>query len=165
MADGLGANPLVLAIRRGSEAEAAGFAPERMAGVPTGAENSDDLIVFMGFLDDPVARPGREEELWDRLYTDLALTDWLIVAPNGSVRHMRVRDSATPDIERDVLWVRARAMVAHGTGVVADESEFLAGDFMRAGDFEAPVGGGTNGASTGIFCEARTPTCCRYPSR
>jgi hypothetical protein len=164
MADGLPVNPIVLTVRRG-RAEEAGIEAARVAAPGAEAEEQgDDLIVFMGFLDEPVPQPG-QGVLWDRLYTDLALTDWLIVEPNGRVAQMRVEDRSTPNIERDVIWVRARALVGRGTGAIASESQFLAGEFTRAGDFEAPVGGGTNGASTGIFCEARTPTCCRYPSR
>ena len=123
------------------------------------------LIMFAGFLGDPVPRPDGPG-MWDVLYLDLELTHWLLVEDGGIVERGWVRDNAVPfNRRRDVIWVTSDTVVGHGTRSLSIEGQFLTGDFTRAGDFEAPLGGGTTGASTGVFCEARTPTCCRYPSR
>jgi hypothetical protein len=122
------------------------------------------LVVFAGLLGDPVQKPGGGGT-WYLLYLDWALADWLLVEERGIVHRQTITDPAISPLTRDVIWVDEDSSVGRGNRSQSKEGQFLSGEFTRAADFEAPVGGGTLGASTGVFCEARTPTCCRYPSR
>jgi hypothetical protein len=129
-----------------------------VAGVP-------QLVVFAGLLGDTVTRPGGQGD-WRILYLDWGLQDWLLVEDEGIVHGVEITDPAISPITRDVIWVDEDASVGRGSRSQSQEGQFLTGDFTRAADFDAPLGGGTTGGpSTGVFCEARTPTCCRYPSR
>ena len=121
------------------------------------------LVVFAGLLGGPVQSP--RGETWYQLYIDWGLADWLLVEQRGIVHHETIKDPAIQPLTRDVIWVDEDASVGRGSRSQSPEGQFLTGDFTRAADFDAPVGGGTLGASTGVFCEARTPSCCRYPSR
>jgi len=128
------------------------------------ASDVPDTIMFAGFLGESFQRPGGGE--WQVLYLDLELTDWLLVENIGIVDEDQIVDDAVPyNQRRDVIWVRADAAVGRGHGSQSVEAQFLTGDFTRAGDFEAPPTGGTLAAATGVFCEARTPSCCRRMSR
>jgi hypothetical protein len=121
------------------------------------------LVVFAGLLGDPVENP--RGETWYQLYIDWGLADWLLVEKRGIVHRVTIEDPAIHPLTRDVIWVDEDASVGRGSRSQSPDGQFLTGDFTRAADFDAPVGGGTLGASTGVFCEARTPSCCRYPSR
>jgi hypothetical protein len=143
-------------------AQRAGLAKPADFGEATGIPQ---LVVFAGLLGASVVKPGGGGD-WYLLYLDWALADWLLVEERGIVHRQTITDPAISPLTRDVIWVHEDASVGLGSRSQSKESQFLIGEFTRAGDFEAPVGGGTmGGASTGVFCEARTPTCCRYPSR
>lgn len=127
------------------------------------AADEPGVIVFAGFLGDKIREQGRD---WEPLYLDLELNTCLLVDSDGIVARDSIKDDAVPyNHLRDVIWVKRDAPVGHAAGSQSVEAMFLTGDFTRAGDYEAPVGGGTMTGNTGVFCEARTPTCCRYPSR
>jgi hypothetical protein len=127
------------------------------------AADEPGVIVFAGFLGDKIQEQGRD---WEPLYLDLELSTCLLVDSDGIVARDAIKDDAVPYTQkRDVIWVKRDAPVGHAAGSQSVQAMFLTGDFTRAADYEAPVGGGTMAASTGVFCEARTPTCCRYPSR
>lgn len=167
MAFNLDPNDLVNTLRR--ELLPQGKAAAKRASVSAPADLGDatgipQLVVFAGLLGDSVEKPAGGG-MWRLLYLDWALQDWLLVEERGIVNRATITDPAISPITRDVLWVDEDASVGRGNRSQSREGQFLTGAFTRAGDFEAPVGGGTLGASTGVFCEARTPTCCRYPSR
>ena len=139
------------------------------------ASNLPDLIAFTGFLgptiDQPV--PGAQAadaqappaRTWRMLYLDLELRTWLLVEDDEILVSEKVEDHAAPSGKRDMIWVRADAPVGHGSGSPSVETRFLTGDFTRAGDFEAPPAGGTLSAATGVFCNARTASCCHRKSK
>ena len=160
---GPGANPLVQEVR-GAVQEIRGGG-EAAAGRGGDFRLQDELVVFVGFLGDPVTVPGRAGA-WTLLYLDLGMNDWLIVEPGGCANIKQVEDRATPRSPRDLIWVRERAFVGRGSGPTSVESQFLTGDFMRAGEFEADMTGGTFDAPTGVFCQARGsgPRCCHRKS-
>ena len=89
-----------------------------------------------------------------------------VVADHRDERHRRSRTippdagSGTPEA-LDIIWVLADAAVGRGGRSLSVEGAFLCGNFTRAGDFEASPTGGTLAASTGVFCEARSPGCCK----
>ena len=115
-------------------------------------------MLFAGFAGAVVENPNGGR--WQVLYVDLALTEWVLIEADGIVQYAQVKDEAVPeafDGKRDLLWVRADTSVGRGPASQSIESQFLTGPFTRAGDFEAPLVGGTLGAATGVFCEARTP--------
>jgi hypothetical protein len=128
------------------------------------AEASDvpEVIPFLGFRGGSVQQPGGTD--FRMVYIDVGLQDWLLVEESGIQRYEDVEDRTVPGQRRQMLWVDVSAAVGRGHGPQSVEARFLTGDFTRAGDFEPPRGGG-GGSSTGVFCEARTYTCCRYPSR
>lgn len=124
------------------------------------AASSDpaQLVMFAGFLGGVVPHDDKD---WQVLYIDLELAEWLVFIADEIVIKDTVKDETVPfDEERDVLWVRANATVGRGNALQSLEAQFLTGDFTRAGDFDAPLTGGTLAAATGVFCEARTPSCC-----
>jgi hypothetical protein len=163
----LSPNALVKTLKR--ELLPQGKAAATRAGVPAPAGLGDaagipQLVVFAGMLGDAIQQPAGGR-MWRLLYLDWSLQDWLLVEERGIVNQASITDPAISPITRDVIWVDEDASVGRGNRSQSSEGQFLTGDFTRAGDFEAPVGGGTMAGSTGVFCEARTPTCCRYPSR
>jgi hypothetical protein len=128
------------------------------------ASDVPEAILFVGFFGGLVQRPGGGE--WQILYLDLELTRWLLVESSGIAAVGHVKDDAVPfNQRRDVIWVKADATVGRGSACQSVEAQFLTGEFTRAGDFEAPPSGGTLAAATGVFCEARTPSCCRIRTR
>jgi hypothetical protein len=160
-------HPLVAALAQGLKAPAIRSQNVQMgsAAAFARASNLPEIVVFAGFVGDLVTRGN---DAWQILYVDLALTEWLLIEDVGIVEYARVRDDAVPKTfngERDVLWVKADAAVGRGHASQSLEGQFLTGEFTRAADFEAPLTGGTLAAATGVFCEARTPSCCRYYSR
>ena len=123
-----------------------------------------EVIPFLGFRGGAVERPGGST--FRMVYLDVGFQDWLLVEDDGIHDYADVEDKSVPGEKRQVLWVDINAAIGRGHGPQSVEARFLTGEFTRAGDFEAPVTGGTaEGARTGVFCEARTPSCCRYPSR
>jgi len=129
-----------------------------------GASELPELVIFAGFLGDTVTHPGAGKD-WRLLYLDWRLLTWLLVQEDGIVLAEKVSDETAPSGMRDVIWVKAEASVRSGSGPQSVEARFLTGEFTRAGDFEAPLTGGTFAGSTGVFCEAKTVNCCYRRSR
>lgn len=132
------------------------------------AESSDvpELVTLIGYLGATIPRPGSADpELlsnqWCLLYLDAELRNWLLVERTGIVRRLRLDNKNTTEDPRDVLWVKADAAIGRGSGQLSSEAQFLSGDFTQARDLEAAPSGGTLDASTGVFCEARSPNCCQ----
>jgi hypothetical protein len=152
------ANKLVTGLQAAKPAAAA-LAGTTIAS--TTATSTAQLVTFTGFLGDTFKFPGGQ--VWRLLYLDLEMERWLIVEESGIADWQQVKDEKVPGEKRDLIWVKADAAVGTGSGSQSDEARFLTGEFTRAGDFEAPLSGGTLAAATGVFCEARTPLCCtRY---
>lgn len=143
------------------------------------ASNLAERVMFAGFRGPVVEHPGRGE--WRLLYLDLELRDWLLIETTGILAQGKVKDEAVPteivaqgkvkdetvfgEQSRDVFWVKADAAVGRGDASQTVQAQFLTGRFTRAADFEAPLSGGTLAAATGVFCEARTPSCCLFKSK
>ena len=123
------------------------------------ATDLPELVTFAGFLGPTVTQPG-PDSIWRLLYLDMELRSWLLVEDTEILVAVKVKDDSAPSGERDVIWVNADAPVGQGSGWPSVEARFLSGEFTRAGDCGAPPGGGTLPAATGIFCQARTPSCC-----
>jgi hypothetical protein len=137
----------------------------RTAAALADASNLPEPVMFAGFRGPVIEHPERGE--WRLLYLDLELTEWLLIEASGIIRRSTVKDETVPFEEksRDVFWVKADAAVGRGNASQAVQAQFLTGKFTRAGDFEAPLTGGTLAAATGVFCEARTPSCCLFKSK
>ncbi len=116
------------------------------------------LVTFAGYVGGLTS--GREK-VWCVLYLNTRLTRWLLVDTDGVVFRDRLKDDQAPRGQRDVIWVRADAPVALGNASEAAQAQFLTGEFTSAGDIDAPAGGGTTDAATGVFCEARSVGCCK----
>jgi hypothetical protein len=149
------AHDLVRAIR------GAGPAPEGVliVGKPAKALSAAEpeqaqLVVLAGFLGDDVKVPGREDAKWTLLFTDLGFNDWMIVEPGGVVWQQGAQNMTMYGIPYDIIWVKATAFVASGSGPPDTQAQFLTGDFMRAADFDTGMTGGTLDAPTGLFCRA-----------
>jgi hypothetical protein len=161
-------HPLVTALAKELKAPAI-RAQNIQAGSPAAlarASNLPGVVLFAGFLGDVVPNPSGGN--WQVLYVDMALTEWVLIEEDGILADAKVKDESVPATlggERDLLWVKADTSVGRGPASQSVESQFLTGPFTRAGDFEAPLTGGTLAAATGVFCEARTPSCCRIRSR
>jgi hypothetical protein len=119
--------------------------------------NVPELAAFGGYLGGTTeAPPGKEP--WQILYLDAKLLTWLLVQQDEILFHQRLKDDKAAFYERDVIWVKADALVGRSSGPL---SLWLSGDFTRAVDFTPPLGGGgPPPPATGIFCEATTPNCC-----
>jgi hypothetical protein len=155
-------HPLVKAVAKKFMSDAANAA----AALKEYAAATDlpELIAFAGFLGPTLEQPA-PEKTWRLLYLDLELRTWLLVEDAEILVHEKVKDDTAPSGERDMIWVKADVPVGHGSGSPSVEARFLSGEFTRAGDFEAPPGGGSAPAATGVFCQARTPSCCRIRTR
>ena len=127
------------------------------------APHVPELVVFAGFLGANIKDPGGAD--WRLLYLDLRLLNWLLVEEGGILYNDTIEDDKVPGKRRDVIWVDADAAVGKGSGSQSVQARFLTGEFTRAGDFDAPLTGATLSASTGVFCEAKTPLCCTRHSR
>jgi hypothetical protein len=117
-----------------------------------------ELVTFAGFVG---ATLKQQEKFWCVLYLDTRLQTWLLVQKDGIVFRDPVKKDDAPCGIQDVLWVKADTPVGRGSGSLSVEGQFLSGDFTRAADFDAAPSGGTLGAATGVFCEARSPGCCQ----
>ena len=120
-----------------------------------------ELVTFAGYLGPIVQRQNKD---WCVLFLDTRLDSALLVQKDGIVYRDPVKSDESPCGIRDVLWVTADTRVVVVSASQSLESQFLTGEFTRAGDFDdTPRGGGTMAAATGVFCEARTVGCCtRY---
>jgi hypothetical protein len=119
------------------------------------------LVTFVGFLGATLRRDPTADKFWVVLYVDPQLSSWLLVPTEGVVWRDRVTDEHTPWKDRDVIWVTADSSVGVGSGSQSVQAQFLTGEFTRAADFDASPGGGTIAAATGVFCEGRSPGCCK----
>jgi hypothetical protein len=156
-------HPLVMALAKALKPQVASM----RAGTPDALVRASDLpelVTFAGFLGDTVTQPGQDTQ-WRVLYLDLELRRWLLLDEADILLAEKVEDEAAPTGERDLIWVKADASVGRGSGSPSVEARFLTGEFTRAEDFEAPPTGGTLAAATGVFCQARTPSCCRIRTR
>jgi hypothetical protein len=131
-------------------------------GVLARTEVSDvpDVAVFAGYLGDTFHHDGHD---WRVMYTDAACSKWLLVLEDAIVTAKQMPDRSSAYGYRDVLWVRAETPVGYGKGRQSNLSRFLTGTFTRAADFgggPAPGAGTYGEGTTGVFCEARTPSCC-----
>ena len=125
-----------------------------------------DRVLFAGFLGGVIEQP--PGKAWQVLYLDVAANDCVLVEDEGIVAEDEVKDETVPVKQtRDLIWVKPDASVGRGSTSQSVEALFLSGGFTQARDFEAPpqTGGIVDGAVTGVFCEARTPSCCRIRSR
>jgi hypothetical protein len=126
------------------------------------AADLPQLVTFTGYVGATFQRPGEGTGDWTVLYLDGRLWSWLLVETKGIVFRRAIEDERSPFGLRDVIWVKENATVGRGSDSLSIESQFLTGEFSSAGDFEAPPpGGGTLSAATGVFCEGRSPGCCR----
>jgi hypothetical protein len=130
-----------------------------------GSANFPDLYMFAGFVGGaPIQQPGVPTKLWQLVYLDLQLRNWLLLENDAIVYTEVITDSKVPGGERDVYWVSGDAAVGIGKGSQSLEAQFLTGEFTRAADFRASPAGGTLAAATGVFCEAESIGCCRPSS-
>lgn len=151
-------NQLVTAITgAGAPAPAAGTTPT----VP--ATSTSPLVTFTGYLGSAITWPPGGAT-WRLLYLDLRMESWLLIEESGIVDAQQVRDDTAPSRTCDLVWVKADAAVGAGRGAQSDDARFLTGQFTRAGDSETSWTGGTQTATTGVFCGASTVTCCRRAS-
>ena len=155
-------HPLVKALAKGSKAPRVadkGLA-QGSAGAFAYASDLPETVLFSGFLGDVVEQP--DGEMWQVLYLDLELTECLLVKEDGILECDQIPDKAVPcEQVRDVIWVKADAAVGRGPTSQSVEALFLTGEFTRAAEFDAPPTGEMLRGTTGVFCEARTPSCCR----
>jgi hypothetical protein len=129
------------------------------------AEEIPELVIFAGFLGGEIARDDDPDRKWRLLYLDWKLVSWLLVPQDKIVFRGKLGDESAPFAERDAIWVLADARVKRGDGPQSTEARFLRGDFVRAGDISSGVTAGTFTPTTGLFCEATTPSCCGRPTR
>ena len=161
MAERPKANQLIEALEKARAASTFGGA--QTEGAPSGAAAVPDLVRFVGFLGDTVSQLGiapPDGAEWRLFYLDWWLHSWLLVEEDGIVRFGHIKDDQVPAERCDVIWVKADARVGQGHGAQSTQSRFLSGAFTRAGDIDMSLMGGTSGAATGVFCEARSPSCC-----
>ena len=126
-----------------------------------GASNVPQLVTFVGYVGGRFREKSRPDTKWCVFYLDTRLTSWLLVDTSGIVFRDRLRDDRAPCRQRDVIWVKADTPVGLGNASEAAQAQFLTGEFTAAGDIDAPAGGGTADAATGVFCEARSVGCCK----
>jgi hypothetical protein len=143
------------------KAVAAATTAEGVASAVARSSDVSRMVTFEGYLGATVTRAGK---FWCVLYLDLELQTWLLVEKD-CILDRRTTDHSTWPRKRDTIWVTADAGVGLGSGSQSVDAQFLTGEFTRAGDFEAPPTGGTLAAATGVFCQARTPSCCRRRSQ
>jgi hypothetical protein len=134
-----------------------------LGGAQALAETADvpKVVSFVGYLGATITNPAAADSQWCVLYLDRDLHSWLLIETAAIVRRLIINDRNTTEDQYDVIWVTADGVVSRGRGSLSTEAQFLSGDFTRAGDFESSPTGGTLSASTGVFCEARSPGCCR----
>ena len=123
-----------------------------------GATGVPELVTFAGYVGGKFPEQDKD---WCVFYLDTRLTNWLLVDSNGIVFRDRLKDDRAPCGVRDVIWVKADTPVGLGNASEAAQAQFLTGEFTAAGDIDAPAGGGTPDAATGVFCEARSVGCCK----
>jgi hypothetical protein len=165
-------NPFISALAKELKAKQAGQIPDLPANAQQPADFANalanaaslpELVTFAGYRGGIVY--DAQQTPWLVLYHDTWLQRWLLVKETDVLYSASVTDDTSPSGKRDVIWVRADASVSGGSGSRSVEARFLTGEFTRAGDYGAPPTGGTLAAATGVFCEARTASCCRRRSQ
>jgi len=156
-------HPLVNAIAQALNAPArpnaniAAGSPEALAL----ATNLPEQVIFAGYNGAVYQRPADAVQ-WQMLYLDPRLHRWMIV-DLGRVRNTQlVNDPRSPTGDYEYVWIDTDALVGSGSRSQSVETPFLTGDFVRAGDFEAPPSGGRGASATGAYCGIRTPECLCY---
>jgi hypothetical protein len=129
---------------------------------PSLAGRVPDLSLFAGYLGAELKRP---DTTWWLFYLDSRLHKWLLVRKEDIVVYKQLDDDTAFGKKRDVLWVDAGARLLQGDGSRTIEGLFVVGEFTRAGDFAATTTTRTSPASTGLICEATTPSCYCFSSR
>jgi len=124
-----------------------------LAGRLATASTLPELHVFDGYLG------GEVKEGCVLLYRDPALSECLLVQARSIVQREPLEDR-TSGLTYDRIWVNADAPVKHGSGSSSVDARWLQGDFTRAGETEAALGGGTFSALTGAFLGDYSAVCC-----
>jgi hypothetical protein len=130
-----------------------GGTPGALAGSRT-----PEIVTFVGYLGDTV---NHDDIDWRILYLDSTLRDCLFIKEDGILLAEVIKPPDAPPDGLNVLWVKGEAAVRHASGLESADAQFLTGEFTQAADFEASPTGGTLSAATGVFCEGRSPGCCR----
>jgi len=153
-------NKLVRRLAKAINAPASpdGKIPAGTASALAATSYTPEIVTFVGYLGDTVKY---DKGRWRVLSLDAELRDCLLVDENAILHDVRIKPRDAPPNGLDVIWVRGDATVCRASGLESLEAQFLTGEFTRAGDVEAAPTGGTLAASTGVFCEARSPGCCR----
>jgi hypothetical protein len=116
-----------------------------------------DLTLFAGYLGPILNYFARD---WRLIYLDERLQEWLL-APTKDIAHeQRQEDKQAAFGFLDAIWVTANADVIQGRGPAPMERMFVEGPFTRAADVAPAPAGGTFAAASGLFCEARSGSCC-----
>ena len=97
------------------------------------------------------------------LFTDSRLSTWLLVPVNEVAVFNRVKDDTAAFGLRDVLWLKSEVRLVRGNNTESVQRTYLNGPFIRAGDLEDPLTGGTS--PRGLVDEAFTPGCCTSRSQ
>ena len=158
-------HPLVKALAAASKAPAiaAMSAQQGSARAYQAAANLPKAAIFAGFLGEDFDHDGKT---WRPLFIDLELAECALIEEAGIIANGVSKEDALPfNHERDVLWVNADAPVGRVDPSLDIAAQFLTGEFTRAGDFDVGPAGGTPAGATGVFCEARTPSCCLFKSK
>jgi len=115
------------------------------------------LSLFAGYLGPKLDHDGLT---WRLMFADARLRHWLLFPSDDVVAEQRARDRSAAFDKRDIVWLRGDARVVRGHTPQTVEGRFLSGEFTLAADIETGAGGASEGAATGLFCEATTPFCC-----
>lgn len=120
-----------------------------------------ELVTVAGYLGGTVEL-GDDRAKWWIVYLDSQLESWRLIPHKDILLHSSMDDDNAPFKKRDLLWVDADALTTRGESPPRPElqAQYLRGDFTRAGDLVAPAPGAPMSASTGVFCEVTTPSCC-----
>jgi hypothetical protein len=160
-------HPLVNAIAQALNAPArardniAAGSPEALAV----ATNLPEQVIFAGYNGAVYRRPADQVQ-WQVLYIDPRLHRWMIVEATRVRNSQLVSDHRSPTGDYDYVWVDTDALVGSGSRSQSVETPFLTGEFVRAGDFEAPPSGAATSSPTGAYCvDVRTPECLCYRTR
>jgi hypothetical protein len=151
-------NPLVEALAKSIALPAIGTFAAGSPGALATTSNTPEIVTFVGYLGATVKYDSID---WRVLYLDPELRDCLWVDDKAILHDVRITPPGAPPDGLDVIWVKGDTPVARASGLEAAQAQFLIGEFTRACDVEAAPTGGTLSASTGVFCEGRSPGCCR----
>jgi hypothetical protein len=124
------------------------------------------IVTIAGYLGGCVANPHDDSSpWWQVLFLNSTVSKWVTIRIDDILLHSRMQDPTAAFNERDVLWVKADAPMGEGDASMPSEAPFLAGGFVRAGDFSTSLTPFTTASASGLLCEAITPGCCTPKSR